>query len=73
MLFEVRLTQSGLGKRVELLTEGALSAIFVVGVVRNTTFVTVLKKKKPTWLMCSYSDPTSYENLQKKLNFYKYF
>ena len=46
MLFEVCLTQSGLGKRVELLTEGALSAIFVVGVVRNTTFVTVLKKKK---------------------------
>ena len=46
MLFEVCLTPSGLGKRVELLTEGALSAIFVVGVVRNTTFVTVLKKKK---------------------------
>ena len=46
MLFEVCLTQSGLGKTVELLTEGALSAIFVAGVVGNTTLVTVYKKKK---------------------------
>ena len=69
MLFEVCLTQSGLGKRVELLTEGALSAIFVVGVVRNTTFVTVLKKKKANLAYVQLLRPNFIREFTKKIKF----
>ena len=66
MLFEVCLTQSGLGKRVELLTEAALSAIFVVGVVRNTTFVTVLKKKNGQPGLCAATQTRLHTRIYEK-------
>ena len=41
VLFEVYLTQSGLGKRMKFLNGGSLSTIFAAGAVASTTYMTM--------------------------------